>query len=181
MIVFDTETTGLPLAQTAPITSQPKIIEIAIIKLDDDLKEVDRYETLINPEMDIPKEASAVNNITNEDVKDKPPFAAIYSKLCELFLGESDVYAHNCTVDMSMLVYELKRLGYENKFPFPCNHNCTVELSRPLLQEEDAPRSLRQVDLYWHAFEKKYSAHRAMSDVEALVEYIKWMRKQYLI
>jgi DTW domain-containing protein YfiP len=80
-----------------------------------------------------------------------------------------------------MLVYELKRLGYENKFPFPCNHNCTVELSRPLLQEEDAPRSLRQVDLYWHAFEKKYSAHRAMSDVEALVEYIKWMRKQYLI
>jgi len=181
MIVFDTETTGLPLAQTAPITSQPKIIEIAIIKLDDNLKEVDRYETLINPEMDIPKEASAVNNITNEDVKDKPPFAAIYSKLCELFLGESDVYAHNCAFDMDMLVFELRRLGHEFRFPYPMNQNCTVELSRPLLQGDDAPRSLRQVDLYWHAFEKKYSAHRAMSDVEALVEYIKWMRKQYLI
>jgi hypothetical protein len=50
-----------------------------------------------------------------------------------------------------------------------------------LQNPDDAPRSLRQVDLYWHAFEKKYEAHRAVTDVEALVEYIKWMRKNYLL
>ena len=80
-----------------------------------------------------------------------------------------------------MIIYELRRLGYEHKFPYPQNNHCTVELSRPLLQTEDAPRSLRQVDLFYHAFEKKYDAHRAMNDVEALVEYIRWMRKNYLL
>ena len=42
MIVFDTETTGLPLPETAPLESQPRIIEFAGIKLDHDIKEIDR-------------------------------------------------------------------------------------------------------------------------------------------
>ena len=181
MIVFDTATTGLPLPETAPLDNQPKIIEIALVKLDFDLKETDRYETLINPEMNIPPSASAVNNISDEDVKDKPPFAGVYSKICDFFLGEREVYAHNCPFDITMLNFELKRLGYETKFPFPPEQMCTVELSRPLLQTEDAPRSLRLIDLYHHAFEEKHKAHRAMSDVEALVRYIKWMREKLLI
>ena len=37
MIVFDTETTGLPLADSAPLSSQPKVIEIALVKLDEDM------------------------------------------------------------------------------------------------------------------------------------------------
>ena len=69
MIVFDTETTGLPLTEHAPLSSQPKIIEIACIKLDFNLKEVERFDALVNPEMPIPKAASAVNNISDEDVK----------------------------------------------------------------------------------------------------------------
>ena len=79
MIVFDTETTGLPLTESAPLESQAKIIEIACVKLDHDLKEIGRYESLVNPEIPIPANATAVNNITNEDVKDKPPFAGIYN------------------------------------------------------------------------------------------------------
>ena len=181
MIVFDTETTGLPLPETAPLDNQPKIIEIALVKLDFDLNETNRFETLINPEVPIPMSASAVNNINDSDVKDKPPFAGVYNELCNFFLGEKDVYAHNCPFDMSMLTFELKRLGYEYKFPYPPEQMCTVELSRPLLQTEDAPRSLRLIDLYHHAFEEKHKAHRAMSDVEALIRYIKWMRKKLLL
>lgn len=182
MIVFDTETTGLPLTESAPLESQPKIIEIACIKLDHDLKELDRYETLVNPEIPIPANATAVNNITNEDVKDKPPFAGIYNDLCNFFLGENTIYAHNCPFDMNMLNFELRRLGYQYKFPYPTEQMCTVELSRPLLQSEDAPRSLRLIDLYHHAFQEKHDkAHRAMNDVEALVRYIKWMQKNYLV
>ena len=182
MIVFDTETTGLPLTEHAPLSSQPKIIEIACIKLDFNLKEVERFDALVNPEMPIPKAASAVNNISDEDVKDKPPFAGIYNDLCNFFLGEKTVFAHNCPFDMSMLKFELKRLGYEYQFPYPTEQMCTVELSRPLLQSEDAPRSLRLMDLYHHAFDKKHAkAHRAMADVEALVEYIRWMQKNYLV
>ena len=181
MIVFDTETTGLPKAENAPLELQPKIIEFAAIKLDHDVKELGRIDFLINPEMPIPKEATAINKITDEDVKNELPFVARYNELCNFFVGETDLYAHNIAFDIQMIVYELRRLGYEHKFPYPQNNNCTVELSRPLLQTEDAPRSLRQVDLFYHAFEKKYDAHRAMNDVEALVEYIRWMRKNYLL
>ena len=57
MIVFDTETTGLPLTHSAPLESQPKIIEIAVFKLDFDMNEIERFEALVNPERPIPKEA----------------------------------------------------------------------------------------------------------------------------
>ena len=173
--LIDLETTGLFPSK------YDKITEISLKKVNKKGDLIDKYTTLVNPERPIPKEATAVNNISDEDVKDKKPFAGIYNDLCHIFTGETDVYAHNCAFDMDMLTFELRRLGYEYKFPYPMNQNCTVELSRPLLQGDDAPRSLRQIDLYWHAFEKKYNAHRAMNDVEALVEYIKWMRKNYLV
>ena len=80
MIVFDTETTGLPLPETAPLDNQPKIIEIALVKLDFDLKETDRYETLINPEVNIPAGASAVNNINLKDLVMKLNFHFLLNK-----------------------------------------------------------------------------------------------------
>ena len=115
MIVFDTETTGLPLPEHAPLSSQPKIIEIACIKLDFNLKEVERFDALVNPEMPIPKAASAVNNISDEDVKDKPPFAGIYNDLCNFFLGEKTIFAHNCPFDMNMLKFELNRANVHSR------------------------------------------------------------------
>lgn len=182
MIVFDTETTGLPLADSAPLENQPRIIEIALVKLNDNFELLDTYETLINPEMPIPKDATAVNGILDSDVEGMPPFVGILNELTYFFTGEDKVFAHNVVFDMQMLVFELRRIGYEYKFPYPRNQICTVEMSKPLLSTDDAPRSLRLVDLYHHAFDKKHDkAHRAMDDVKALVEYMKWMKGKELI
>ena len=49
MIVFDLETTGLPLADGADINLQPRITEFGAIKLDDDFKETEKLEFLVNP------------------------------------------------------------------------------------------------------------------------------------
>ena len=49
MIVFDLETTGLPLAEGADLNLQPRITEFGAIKLDEDLKEIDVIEFLVNP------------------------------------------------------------------------------------------------------------------------------------
>tara|TARA_R100001443_G_scaffold487_6_gene2035 strand:+ start:12890 stop:13438 length:549 start_codon:yes stop_codon:yes gene_type:complete len=182
MIVFDTETTGLPLADSAPLSSQPKIIEIALMKLDEDMNVLESYERLVNPEIPIPKDATAVNGILDSDVENMPPFVGILNELSDFFIGQDKIFAHNVVFDMRMLVFELRRIGYEYKFPYPKNQICTVEMSKPLLSTDDAPRSLRLVDLYHHAFDKKHDkAHRAMDDVKALVEYMKWMKEKELI
>ena len=46
MIVFDLETTGLPKAEGSDLDIQPRIIEFGAIKVDDNFKEVDRFQFL---------------------------------------------------------------------------------------------------------------------------------------
>jgi len=49
MIIFDLETTGLPLADGADLNLQPHITEFGAIKLDEDLNEIDTLSFLVNP------------------------------------------------------------------------------------------------------------------------------------
>ncbi len=49
MIVFDLETTGLPKAEGSDLDIQPRIIEFGAIKVDDNFKEVDRFQFLCSP------------------------------------------------------------------------------------------------------------------------------------
>ena len=69
MIVFDTETTGLPAADAAPLAKQPHIIEFAAIKLDEDtLEEVSRLEFLSKPPIDLPPIITKITGITDADL-----------------------------------------------------------------------------------------------------------------
>ena len=70
--------------------------------------------------------------------------------------------------------FELKRLGLEFNFPWPKNHICTVEKSFPIRNKR-----LKLEQLYEIATGKKgiKGAHRAKSDVLAMVECIVWLRK----
>nr|MCR4557036.1 3'-5' exonuclease [Saccharofermentans sp.] len=63
-VIFDLETTGLD-------TDEDAIIEISALKVRDG-SVVDEYSTLVNPGMHIPYEASCVNGIVDEMVKDAP-------------------------------------------------------------------------------------------------------------
>ena len=63
-VIFDLETTGLD-------TDMDAIIEISALKVRDG-SVVDEYSTLVNPGMHIPYEASCVNGIVDEMVKDAP-------------------------------------------------------------------------------------------------------------
>jgi DNA polymerase-3 subunit alpha (Gram-positive type) len=62
IICIDLETTGLDKYNDS-------IIEIAMIKFDEKtFKEIDRFSSLINPEIEIPELISNITNIANEDV-----------------------------------------------------------------------------------------------------------------
>jgi len=87
-IVLDTETTGLD-----PLTGD-RVIEVAAVELLNLLPTGEVFHSLIDPERDIPAEASRIHGFTNGDVAGKPKFPDIAEALLA-FLGDSEIIAHN--------------------------------------------------------------------------------------
>lgn len=159
MIFFDTETTGL-IKETAPLEQQPRIIEIAAVRIE--ATNPQKFQTLINPAILLPQEVIKITGITDEMLRDAPTFIEVLPKLVDFFLGESEVVAHNVEFDRMMLVYELRRVAWEHRFPYPRTWIDTVYLSggkkledwsREVLGKEFVPQT-----------------HRAMEDVERLMQ-----------
>ncbi|MEE3500746.1 DNA polymerase III subunit epsilon [Acidiphilium acidophilum] len=102
-VLFDTETTGLD-----PLHGD-RVIEVAAIELHNDLPTTRTFHRLIDPERDIPPDASRIHGITNADVAGKPTFAAIADELIAFF-GNDPLVAHNAAFDFGFLDAELARL-----------------------------------------------------------------------
>ena len=101
-IVLDTETTGLD-----PLTGD-RVIEVAAVELFNLLPTGEAFHCVIDPERDIPAEASRIHGFTNGDVTGKPKFAAIADQLLK-FLGDAEIIAHNAPFDFGFLDAELFR------------------------------------------------------------------------
>jgi DNA polymerase III epsilon subunit-like protein len=157
---------------------QPFIIEICAIKFNDVFEVVDKFTTFVKPPVPIPDEVIDITKITNEMAKDAPPFALVYDDLCDFFLGETDMYAHNCSFDATMILNELRRMGMETKFPWPKNQICTVEKSYPIMNKRLNLRKLYEIATGEAEFP---NAHRAESDVMAMIECIKWMKENQFL
>ena len=179
MIIFDTETTGLLAPQAAPIAQQPRIIEFAAVKLDDEtLKEVDRFQFLCNPGVIIPEEVIKIHHITNEMVASLPPLDKFLPDLISFFLGTKKVIAYNLSFDLNVLYYELTRRGFVTKFPWPPLQVCAAERAVPIKGYR-----LKLGDLHLELTGEEYSdkSHRAMDDVDALTRCVRIMEKKKLL
>lgn len=102
-IVLDTETTGL-----YP-NNGDRIVEIGCVELFNHLPTGRSFHTYINPQRDIPIEASRISGITNETVKDAPLFVHIVEDFLE-FIGEDLLVIHNASFDIAFFNAELERL-----------------------------------------------------------------------
>lgn len=101
IVFFDIESTG-----TDPV--KDRIVELSMLRVTPDGVET-TFRVLVNPEMSIPKEASAVHGITDEDVKDKPTFAQVAKEVAG-FIADSDLGGYNCLrFDIPMLAEEFYR------------------------------------------------------------------------
>ena len=85
-VVFDLETTGVR-------PGLDRIIEISALKVRGHQVE-DQYTTLVNPEMRIPRAATAVNGITDEMVKDAPEMEEAVRGFLD-FVGNDILVGHN--------------------------------------------------------------------------------------
>lgn len=91
----DCETTGLE--------DRDVICSLALLVQDDERMEID-YD-LVDEGVKIPPAASAINNITNEMIRSKPPLkkAKTFQKLCELVEKNATIVAHNLPFEAQML------------------------------------------------------------------------------
>ena len=101
-IIFDTETTGLD-----PATGD-RVIEIACIELHRDLPTGVTFHALIDPERDIPEEATRIHGYRRSHLQGKPRFAEMVDEFLA-FIGDSPLVAHNAPFDFGFLNAELRR------------------------------------------------------------------------
>ncbi|MBN9562723.1 MAG: DNA polymerase III subunit epsilon [Alphaproteobacteria bacterium] len=103
-ILFDTETTGLEPTQGH------RIIEIAALELVNDLPTGRNFHRLVDPERDIPEDATRIHGFTIHHLRGKPRFAEIAEELLDFF-GEDPLVAHNAPFDFAFLDAEFTALS----------------------------------------------------------------------
>jgi DNA polymerase III subunit epsilon len=117
--IVDIETTG-------GNASGSRITEIAII-IHDGKNVIDRYETLVNPEKDIPLSIFGLTGINNEMVANAPIFDDISEKVLEM-LTDRVFVAHNVNFDYSFVHHQLEQAG----FKWSAKKLCTVRAARKI-------------------------------------------------
>ena len=149
--IVDIETTG-------GNASHSRITEIAII-IHDGQKIINRWETLINPQKEIPAPIFALTGINNEMVKKAPIFDEVAETIFQL-LTDRIFVAHNVNFDYSFVRHELAASGFKWK----ATKLCTVRASRkirPGLLSYSLGKLCRYLDI------PLINQHRAGGDADA--------------
>ncbi|WP_348822214.1 exonuclease domain-containing protein [Flavobacterium aestuarii] len=103
-----------------------RITEIAIV-IHDGNKVIDRWETLVNPQKEIPLPIFALTGIDNAMVKNAPVFDEISEKVLEM-LTDRVFVAHNVNFDYSFVRHQLEESG----FKWTARKLCTVRAARKI-------------------------------------------------
>lgn len=156
-IVIDFETTGLNY-------TFDRIIEIAAVKYVDGIV-AERFTSLVNPLIKIPREATEINHITDDMVSEAPTERYIIPQLIE-FLSDSLIVGHNVNFDLNFLEVAAQRYGYNVKY----NYIDTLSISRKIFQ--GLPNHKLSTIADYLGFDTK-SLHRAENDTEVCAEIIR--------
>lgn len=121
LLVFDTETTGLPESRTTSIleTSKwPHIVQLSWILYDDDTKKVlNCQDHIIKCRVDIPAESTKIHGITNECALEKGVPIEYAMDLFNNDIKTADMLiAHNISFDKRMCMVESIRLHKKQYF-----------------------------------------------------------------
>jgi DNA polymerase III epsilon subunit len=183
IVAFDTETTGLN-----PFDGD-RVIEFGAVELevgaDGRVLRVKPHQMFINPEIPIPRAASKVSGITDDDVSGAPLFGDVSERVRSI-LQDAVVVAHNLSFDIGFIRTELKRVG---KFwPRTRAEVDTLPLSQRLLPElkshkleaictalgvplDNAHRASHDAEACGRAFIELARRKAAPGDLEGLCEW----------
>lgn len=161
---FDLETTGTRIGKD-------RIVQIGIVRLlPDGTRE--NFQTLVNPEMPIPPEATAVHGITDAMVADAPTLELVARDVLDELAG-CDLSGFNVMrFDIPLLTEELHRVGYE----WNTANLRVVDVQRIFHKME--PRDLSAA-LRFYCGKEHAGAHDALADVEATADVLLAQLERY--
>ena len=161
-VVFDTETTGL-----APGS---RMVEIAGIKFDAS-GVLDIFQTLINPGMPIPPDATKTHGIDDEIVADAPDAGEALTRFFG-WLGEHrNLIGHYAQYDTGIISWDAARCGVV--LPDGLTVIDTCEMARAVGATK---RNGLDALVEHYGIERRGTAHRAMSDADACRQYFHIVR-----
>jgi DNA polymerase-3 subunit epsilon len=164
LAIFDLEATGLNI-------SKERIVEIAIIKLHPNGVE-ERFQSYVNPGIEISEEVIKIHGITNEKIKDAPSFAALASTI-ETFIGDSDLAGYNSNkFDIPLLAEEFARISSS----FDLSQRKFVDVQNIFHKMEQ--RTLAAA-VQFYCKKEIINAHDAMVDTEATLDVLKAQLDKY--
>lgn len=178
ILVFDTETTGLPVRGAAvDDPAQPHLVQLAALLLDDNLTEMASLSLIVNPGFPIPLEASRIHGITDEVAQRAGvPQRTALLLYAELHMRADIVVAHNIRFDMQVMRTAAARteicLG-SGVVPY-CTMNASAALvglpptERMLAAGYNRPKPPSLSECIRHFFDEDLvGAHDALVDVRA--------------
>lgn len=161
---FDLETTGIRIGQD-------RIVQIGIVRLMPDGSR-QAYQTLVQPGIPIPAEATAVHGITDADVAD----AALLDDLAPEVMRElegCDLAGFNCLrFDIPFLAEELHRAGHA------WDHASVRVVDVQRIYHQMEPRNLSAA-LKFYCDKEHTGAHDALADVEATADVLLAQLERY--
>lgn len=170
--VLDIETTGLSPHKGG------YIIEIAAVRIKDG-KQVDQYETLVDPKTKFYGKTIELTGITNEMVQGKPTIGEVLPDLFE-FIGDSVIVAHNSQFDWNrFLLHNFSLIGL-----YPTNNAiCTRRLFQAIEPERRKMKQgygLSELVVHYGVDFDEANHHRALDDTLATAEAFIKLRKDAL-
>ncbi|MCC1485140.1 3'-5' exonuclease [Winogradskyella immobilis] len=161
---FDLETTGINI-------SKDRIVEISILKVYPDGKE-ETKTWVVNPEMPIPPEVTAIHGISDADVVDKPTFKEL-SKEIYTIIKDSDLGGFNSNrFDIPLLAEELLRADID----FDMKNTQSVDVQTIFHKMEKRTLSAAYK---FYCDKNLEDAHSAEADTKATFEVLKAQLERY--
>lgn len=182
-VVFDTETTGLPLFHDpSGDPRQPHIVQLAALLVDLDSREtIASIDLIIKPQgWDIPNDAAAVHGITTERALDVGVHESLaVEMLLDMARGRARI-AHNETFDRRIVRIACKRYFNEDSAEEWATGEayCTAKMATPIMKLPPTNK-MRAAGRFHHktpnlgeAFQfftghKLVGAHGALADAQA--------------
>jgi len=161
---FDLETTGIDICKD-------RIVEISILKVfPNGNKESKTW--LVNPEMPIPPQSTAVHGIDNEKVANEPTFKDLSHQVYNM-IKDSDLGGYNSDrFDIPLLAEELLRAGLD--FDMKSRVSVDVQTIFHKMEERTLSAALR-----FYCGKTLENAHSAEADTTATYEILKAQLERY--
>ncbi len=159
-IVLDTETTGLDPGQGH------RLVELGCIELLNRIPTGATFHVYLNPEREVPAEATAIHGLTTDFLQDKPRFIEIVDDFLAFIGEETPLVIHNAGFDHGFLCTELKRV---ERAPIARERLVdTLMLARR--KHSAGPYSLDALCARYGIDNSRRTKHGALLDAEILAE-----------